>query len=181
VDYCTLPETDGITAKGAVFVAKMSGKQQRFVDEYLIDLNGTQAAIRAGYSPHTANEQASRLLTNVNISGAIDRAKADRSKRTGINADRILEELAKIAFANVADLIEFLNGGSGDRQDTAAVQSIKVKRIPTDDGDIVEREIRLNDKQKALELLGKHVDLFTDKLKLEGDFGVVITGKDSIE
>jgi len=163
-------------------MAKMSGKQQRFVDEYLLDLNATQAAIRAGYSPNSAQEQSSRLLSNVMVSAAISRAKADRSIRTGINADRILEELAKIGFANIADLTDFLHGeGPGERVDTAAVQSIKVKTIPTEEGDIVERELRMVDKLKALELMGKHVDLFADKLKLEGGFGVQFGGENDLE
>ena len=163
-------------------MAKMSAKQQRFAEEYMLDLNGTQAAIRAGYSPKTAQEQASRLLSNVMVSAAVDRAKADRSARTGINADRILEELAKIGFANIADLTGFLHGAAqGERVDTAAVQSLRVKTIPTEEGEIVERELRMADKLKALELMGKHVDLFADRLKLEGGFGVQFGGENELE
>ena len=159
----------------------MTFKQKRFVEEFMIDLNGTQAAIRAGYSVKTANEQAVRLLANISVKSAIERAKADRSRRTGINADRVLEELAKIAFVNIDDLTNFLEGGTGKRTDTAAIQSLKIKTIPTKDGEIIEREIRLNDKQKALELIGKHIDLFSDRLKLEGGFGVSFGGEDELE
>lgn len=63
----------------------MTRKQDRFVKEYLIDLNATQAAIRAGYSPKTANEQGARLLANVSVQEAIAKAMAERSKRTGIS------------------------------------------------------------------------------------------------
>ena len=78
----------------------MTAKQERFVEEYLIDLNATQAAIRAGYSPKTANEQGARLLAKVSVQTAISKAQAERSRRTGINQDRVIRELAKVAFLN---------------------------------------------------------------------------------
>ena len=87
-------------------MAKLTEKQQRFIDEYLIDLNATQAAIRAGYSVKTAREQASQNLTKLNIQQAISEKMAERSKRTGVNQDRIVLELAKIAFVNAADVID---------------------------------------------------------------------------
>lgn len=158
-------------------MAKLTDKQKRFIDEYLIDLNATQAAIRAGYSPKTANEQGSRLLANVSIRARIEQAMAERSKRTGINQDRVLRELARIAFVNAADVINFdsatiAEGASED--DTAAIASVKVKTIPTPDGDGVEREIRLADKLKALELCGKHLGMFNDKVDANVPVTVVI-------
>lgn len=158
-------------------MAKLTDKQKRFIDEYLIDLNATQAAIRAGYSPKTANEQGSRLLANVSIRARIEQAMAERSKRTGINQDRVLRELARIAFVNAADVINFdsatiAEGASED--DTAAIASVKVKTIPTPDGDGIEREIRLADKLKALELCGKHLGMFNDKVDANVPVTVVI-------
>lgn len=146
----------------------MTKKQKRFVEEYLIDLNATQAAIRAGYSPDTANEQGSRLLANVSVSNEINRAMAERSKRTGVNADRVVRELAKIAFVNAADVINAKDAtlrNDASEDDTAAIQSVKVKTFG-DDG--LEREIKMADKLKALELLGKHLGMFKDKLELSG-------------
>ena len=137
-------------------MVKLTAKQKRFKDEYLIDLNGAQAAIRAGYSPHSAKEIASELLTKLNIRAEIDRAMAERSRRTGINQDRVLMELAKVGFVNITDVVnmdEAMVNGESNRDDTAAIQSVKVKIIPTEDGNIVEREIRLNDKIRALELM----------------------------
>lgn len=146
----------------------MTEKQQRFCEEYLIDLNATQAAIRAGYSPRTANEQGARLLANVSISKAIAQAMAERSRRTGVSADRVVRELARIAFANAGDLIDASDAtlkSDAVPDDLAAIQSIKVKDL----GDLgVEREIRLADKLKALELLGRHLGIFNDKLRLDG-------------
>ncbi len=78
----------------------LTKKQKRFVEEYLIDLNATQAAIRAGYSPQTAYSIGDENLKKPEIKNAIDKALAERSRRTGVNADRIIEELAKIAFLN---------------------------------------------------------------------------------
>lgn len=165
-------------------MAKLTEKQQRFVDEYLIDLNATQAAIRAGYSVKTAREQASQNLTKLNIQQAISEKMAERSKRTGVNQDRIVLELAKIAFVNAADVIDsddatIKAGATAD--DTAAIQSVKVKVIPTKEGEGVEREIRLNDKLKALELLGKHLGMWNDKLDVNVNIPVVISGEDDLE
>lgn len=79
----------------------MTDRQRRFVEEYLIDLNATKAAIRAGYSKKTAQEQSSRLLSNVMVQDAISQAMKNRSIRTEITQDMVLEELAKIGFANM--------------------------------------------------------------------------------
>lgn len=146
-------------------MAKLTPKQERFVEEYLIDLNATQAAIRAGYSPRTAKEIGAENLTKPNIRARIDQAIAERSRRTGITQDRVLRELARIAFVNPADVINLNDaavqaGASAD--DTAAIASVKVRRFPTANGEGVEREIRLADKLRALELLGKHLGMFKD-------------------
>lgn len=148
-------------------MAKLTLKQQRFVEEYLIDLNATQAAIRAGYSAKRASEIGHQLLQKTTVSEAISKALAARSRRTGINQDRVLLELAKVAFLNPTDVInmdEATIRGDASREDTAAIASVKVKRIPTEGGDIVEREVKICDKLKALELLGKHLGMFKDKL-----------------
>ncbi len=158
-------------------MAKLTAKQQRFVEEYLVDLNATQAAIRAGYSTKTANEQGNRLLVNVSIRTCIDQAIAERSKRTGINQDRVIRELARLAFVNANNVIDIgkatLKEGAIE-DDTAAIASVKVKVIPTKEGEGVEREIKLTDKIRALELLGKHLGMFTDRVKIEGSVPVQI-------
>ncbi len=162
----------------------MTKKQQRFVDEYLIDLNATQAAIRAGYSPDTAQQMGSENLSKPVIRNAIDKAIAERSRRTGINQDRVINEIAKVAFLNPADVIDLNEAAvrdDADRDDTACIASIKVKTIPTDEGVISEREVKTYDKLKALELLGKHLGMFTDRVKMEGAVPIVITGEDQLE
>ena len=147
---------------------QLTEKQKRFAEEYLVDLNATQAAIRAGYSPDTANEQGSRLLANVNIKNTVDKLIAERSRRTGINADRVIREIAKIAFVNAGEIVDLDTALLMDKisdDDMAAIQSVKVKTFGEDG---VEREVKLADKLKALELLGKHLGLFKDKLEVDG-------------
>lgn len=146
----------------------MTKKQKLFVEEYLIDLNATQAAIRAGYSPETAKEIGCENLTKPNIRTEISKAMAERSKRTGVNADRVLMELAKIAFVNPIDVIDpktatIRKDATGE--DTAAIQSVKVKTFGEDG---LEREIKMADKLKALELIGKHLGMFKDRVVVSG-------------
>jgi phage terminase small subunit len=156
----------------------MTKKQKRFVEEYLIDLNATQAAIRAGYTPNFANTNANKLLQNTTIQTAIDKAMAERSKRTGVNADRVVLELAKLAFVNVSDFVDpndVTIKDTASRDDLAAICSVRIKTFPTRSGELgTEREIRTYDKIRALELLGKHLGMFTDKFKIEGAIPVVI-------
>lgn len=156
---------------------KLTPKQQRFVEEYLIDLNATQAAIRAGYSAKNADKIGPELLGKTRVKAAIDKAMAERSRRTGISQDRVLRELAKIAFVNPTDVINMAEAtirGDANREDTAAIASVKVKTIPSEDGDIVEREVKMCDKLKALELIGKHLGMFTDKLNVNAEMAVKI-------
>jgi len=158
-------------------VAGLTEKQKRFIEEYLIDLNATQAAIRAGFSVKNADKIGSILLGKIRVKNAIDKAMAERSRRTGITQDRVLRELAKVAFVNPTDVInmdEATIRGEANREDTAAIASVKVKTIPGEDGDIVEREVKMCDKLKALELLGKHLGMFTDKLNLNAEMAVKI-------
>lgn len=131
----------------------MTPKQQRFVEEYLIDLNGTQAAIRAGYSAKTANEQAARLLANVSVSQAIAEAKSDRSDRTGITQDYVL--------TTIHDTIERCRQAKPvlDRKgDPVMVELPNGEIAPayTFDSSAV---------LKGAELLGKHLKMFTDKVE----------------
>ena len=155
----------------------MTDKQATFCQEYLIDLNATQAAIRAGYSSKAARDIGCENLTKPNIRAAIDKAEAERSRRTGINQDRVIQELAKVAFLNPVDVIDMDGAtirGEANRDDTACVMSVKIKTLSTKDGLIVEREVRFCDKLKALELLGRHLGLFNDKVKLEAPIPVVL-------
>lgn len=137
----------------------MTKKQKRFVEEYLIDLNATQAAIRSGYSVDTAGSIGAENLKKPEIKKAIAKAMAERSKRTGISQDRVLTELAKIGFAKITDVVDpetaKVRADALD-DDLACIQSVKIK--PNEFG--TEREVKMYDKRAALVDLGKHLGLF---------------------
>lgn len=162
---------------------ELTEKQQRFVEEYLIDLNATQAAIRSGYSAKTADVQGSRMLANVKVQQAISEIMANRSKRTGVNQDMVVQELARIAFVKMTDVVnaygEIRPDASDD--DLACIESVKYKRSDTDTGSSEEREIKIASKLKALELLGKHLGMWNDKLDVNVTAPIVISGDDVLE
>ena len=149
----------------------LTEKQKLFVEEYLIDLNATQAAIRAGYSVKTAEQTGYQLLQKTSVSDEIAKAMAKRSRRTGINQDRVLMELAKIALVNPKDVINSEDGSvreDADKNDLACIQSVKVKVSSGEKGTLIENEVKLNDKVRALELLGKHLGMWKDKVEVSG-------------
>jgi phage terminase small subunit len=164
-------------------MAKLTDKQQRFVDEYLIDLNATQAAIRAGYSVNNSDKIGSELLGKTRVLEAVSRVMAERSKRTGITVDKVVIELARIAFVNITDIVDakcrIREDASPD--DLACIESIKVKQSESETGSMVEREVKIASKLKALELLGKHLGMWNDKLNLNITLPVVISGDDELE
>ncbi len=163
----------------------LTDKQARFISEYLIDLNATQAAIRAGYSPKAAQEQGSENLSKPIIQQAIREALQAREQRVEITQDRVLKELSLIAFADMRDYGTIEAGGgftakSFDEMPDGAsrvIGKIKEKRkiLTTSEGNGEELVIESNlefghwDKVKALELLGKHLGMWTDKLKVSGE------------
>ena len=145
----------------------MTKKQKRFVEEYLIDLNATQAAIRAGYSPETAGSIGAENLKKPEISDAIAKAMAERSRRTGINQDRVLQELAKIGFAKITDVMDPNTAKiktDASEDDLACIQSVKIK--PNEFG--IEREVKMYDKRAALVDLGRHLGMFKDRVEVSG-------------
>lgn len=149
----------------------MTAKQKRFCEEYLIDLNATQAAIRAGYSAASAQQIATENLSKPVIKARIEEAMAERSRRTGVTSDRVVRELARVAFVNADDLIDTSNATIRDtasEDDRACISAVKVKISSGENSSTVEREIRMYDKLRALELLGKHLGMFTDKVEVGG-------------
>lgn len=152
----------------------MTEKQKIFADEYLIDLNATRA-YRVAYpnvkKDETAASAAARLLRNVNVQEYIDKRMKDREKRTEVTQDRVVQELASIAFAKVTDYVGIRSNG------TTSIVVMKSTDDLTDDqvraiAGIKEGangiEIKLNDKEKALELLGRHLGMFKDKVDISG-------------
>jgi phage terminase small subunit len=164
---------------------QLTPKQQRFVEEYLIDLNATQAATRAGYSAKTANEQGARLLANVSVRSAIEQAKAERSERTHITQDRVLQELARIAFFDLRKLYRedgSLKNPSEWDDDTAAalagVEVVETKGNAEFGGEEGARHVpefvkkaKTFDKNSALTLVMRHLGMLKDKTEITGKDG----------
>ena len=123
----------------------LTDRQERFCQEYLIDLNATQAYIRAGYSARTAHNCASRLMAKAGVRARIDELMAVRSRRTGVTQERVVRELARIAFVDPTQAIDFECAGlreDAEADDRAALMSVRVKS----GDDFTEREVRLYDK-----------------------------------
>lgn len=149
----------------------LNSRQKAFVDEYLIDLNATQAAIRAGYARKTANRTGPRLLSNVVIQQRVQEAMSRREKRTEITQDRVVNELAKIGFANLGDFITLTSAGDPlvdlstmTRDQAAALSEVTVEDFTDGRGDdardVRRIKVKLCDKRAALVDLGKHLGMF---------------------
>ena len=164
-------------------MGKLTPRQSMFVKEYLVDLNGTQAAIRSGYSPRTANEQAARLLANVNISGAVAAGMAKRAAKVEINADYVLARLAEIDRMDDDMALKPVSAWpSSWRRYLSGFDVAEMK--DGQDAIGVLKKIKWPDKVRNLELLGKHVGVgaFTEKVQLSGpDSGPVQIGFKIIE
>ncbi len=146
-------------------LSNLNEKQKTFCKEYIIDFNGTQAAIRAGYSKKTANEQASQHLAKLNIQQYIKYLIDERSKRTEITADRVIEEYAKIAFIDSKDLYDkdgnLKSINEMDNKQSATIQEINVHLIERNEQrSINEIKYKLHSKIQALDALAKHTGVY---------------------
>ena len=148
----------------------MTEKQKIFADEYLIDLNATRA-YRVAYpsvkKDETAAQAGSRMLRNVKVAEYIQERMEERQKRTEITQDRVLEELAAIAFARATDYAE-VKGECVRIKDTDTLDEQQIRAIAGIKEGKYGIELKLNDKEKALELLGRHLGMFKDKLEVSG-------------
>jgi len=149
----------------------LTAKQQAFVSEYLVDLNGTQAAIRSGYSARTADRIAEQNLRKLDIKKAIKEAMDERSERTQLKADAVLKELSHIIFFNVKRI--FTADGSlkslseMDEADTAAISSMEVAERMAGDSTIRVTRIKFHDKNRAIDLGMRHLGMYNnDKLSI---------------
>lgn len=141
---------------------KLTDKQKRFCEEYLIDLNATQAAIRAGYKEKTAYAQGQRLLKKVEAQDYLQKLMNERSQRTEITADRVLAELAAIAFSDRTELAQVDEDGMVTFTPTEQLGSNAKKTIAGIENGKYGTKVTTYDKVKALELIGKHLGLFSN-------------------
>lgn len=157
---------------------RLTPKQQSFVQEYLVDLNATQAAMRAGYSQRTAQRIGSENLSKPLVAEAIAQALAERAKRTEVKADRVVLELARIGYARITDVVDSGPGGltlrrPSDVPDDAAAAVAELRETRGRSG--LNLRVRMHDKLRALELLGKHLGIFSGQVEQENnrDFGTI--------
>jgi len=155
----------------------MTPKQRRFIDEYLVDLNATQAALRAGYSEHTARQIATENLSKPYIQDAIAQAMRERSARTRATADEVLLGLARIARSRMPDYATWGPQGVTLRpsEELTAEQAAcvaEVSQTVSEGGGSL--RFKLHDQIRAYELLGKHLGLFLDRTEHSGEVGLLI-------
>ena len=146
----------------------MTPKQARFVEEYLVDLNASEAYLRAGYKTGNPNVCGSRLLANASIQKSVQEAQADLSRRTEITQERVLKELSRVAFGSQRDLLSWGPSGvvleeSNGLTDDAAAMVAEVGETVTANGKSL--KLKTHDKVKALELIGRHLGMFKDKIE----------------
>ncbi len=160
----------------------LTARQQRFVAEYLVDLNATQAAIRAGYSARNADKIGSQLLGKTGISAEIARAKEARNARTGIDADWVLRRLAQDATADLAEIYAD-NGGLKPVKEwpmawrtglVVGVETVQERYGADAEGNPVfatVRKVKLLDRSRLLEMIGKHIEVgaFRERVEHSGE------------
>lgn len=155
----------------------LTPRQARFVEEYLVDLNATQAAKRAGYSPTSAKQVSVEVMSNPSVSRAVAERVADRNERLEMRQDAVVLELARLGFSNMADYIRFDTDGQPvvdlekcSREQLACIQEIttETRRETGEDGersaDVIKVKVKLYDRRQALESLGKHLGLYLTRL-----------------
>lgn len=150
----------------------LTEKQELFVLEYLIDLNATQAAIRAGYSARSARNQANRLMTNDDIQEAIKKANSERLERIKVDSDHVLQRLIEIDSLDISDI--FNDNGTvkpfsqWPKSWLRSVSNVDItEKLDEEGSSIIKKQIRRPDPLKAIELLGKHVAIQAFKDKVE--------------
>lgn len=163
----------------------LNAKQRRFVDEYLVDLNATQAAIRAGYSAKTAGQIGERLLKKVEVQQALTERMKAREKRTEITQDKVLAELAKIGFSDIRKAVKWGDGIAVKDSESGAVEIVNgVALIGSEQIDEATAasisevsqtaqglKIKMHDKRAALVDIGRHLGMFKDKVEVTGKDG----------
>jgi len=144
---------------------KLTPKQKAFCNEYLIDLNATQAAIRAGYSKKTAKTIGAQNLSKLNLQEVIQELMKKREKRTEITQDRVLEELACLGFSNIKDYVSastakgFIAFKDIEKISDEKARAIEAIKVNYKEGKI---EFKLHSKTKTLDMIGRHLGMFKD-------------------
>lgn len=168
---------------------ELTGKQQRFVEEYLIDLNATQAAIRAGYSEDSAGVIGYENLTKPYIQEAIAARRARISQKADVTTERVLKEFAKLAFLDIRKVFD-ADGKlkpiqEMDDETAAAIAGLEVEDLWEGKGEDRERvgklhKIKLSDKKAALDSIARHLGMFVDRTEVTGKDGQPLPGASTV-
>ena len=160
----------------------LTPKQKLFCEEYLVDLNASQAARRVGYKHSSASTHAQKLMAQENVKNYISELMNARTERINISADKVLHELAAIAFSDIRDFVELKEEGLMVKP-TADLTTEKARAIESLTENTSARgskvSIKLHNKLKALELIGRHLSMFSDKVEMPQFTGFKI-GYDSV-
>ena len=143
----------------------MNDRQLAFIAAYFKNgFNGTQAAISAGYSARTAVSMASRLLSNVKVQKKVEELKNKLSGQDNLKIKQIVDELVKVAFGNIADVLDFESGSLALKKDISRQHTAMLSSVSTSDTQFgVTKKFRMYDKLKALEILGRYIGMFDEK------------------
>jgi len=174
------PKKKGKGAGRPVTAPRLTNRQTRFVHEYLIDLNAAAAATRAGYSPAQVGT-AARIMRPAHVRAAIDARIAERNKTMDITAERVIQQLGRVAFGDVREMFDIDGAVKAicDLSDDSAVMVAGFDIEQSDKGDDAKHQVRLNkvrlsDRLKALELLMRHKGMFKDVVQHTGNVAFVI-------
>jgi phage terminase small subunit len=164
----------------------LTPRQSAFVQQYLIDRNGKQAAIRAGYAPGSAKEQAARLLTNANVDRVVTSELKRLGEKHGITVERVLEEYAKLAFLDPASFYDedgaLIPVHLLPKETAAALTGMDVKEMYKDGvPEAVIKKIKFSDKRGALDSLAKHLGMFVEKTESRHDIHITWGNAEQIE
>ena len=150
----------------------LTPKKRMFAKEYLVDLNATQSAIRAGYSKKTSHSQGERLLRDVDVQALVHGAMKRRSERVEVTSERVLAEIAKVAFSDVRKIFDesgaLIRISDLDDEAAACIAGCEIVTVNRGEGEVeYVAKVKMADKLKALELAGKHLGLFRDGSTVE--------------
>ncbi len=164
-------------------MARNNSRHDRFCREYIKDLNGTRAAIAAGYGKKSAHVTASQLLSNPKVKELLAELTKKHADKLDLSTEKVLSELARVGFSNMLDYIKTTEEGSAyvdlsnlTREQAAAIPEITVDEYVEGKGEharkVKRTKLKLVDKIRSLELLGKHLKLFTERIEVGGIEGL---------
>lgn len=167
---------------------ELSPKRERFCQEWVIDCNSTQAAIRAKYSKARAGQTGARLYKDGNIKARIAELQAEIGEKLGITQEKVLNELGKLAFTDLADVVEITENGVKiknseelDQQQLGAVAEVTESRTRKGEFVTTTRKIKMHDKKGALDSLARHLGMFNDKMQHTGPNGGPVETQFTVE